>query len=217
MKNLQRKLPKSASVAIPQGGQKLHAPAAQRNVEPILQAIKLHMPKRGRALEIASGTGEHILRYAAAHAGLSWQPTDIEPARLNSIDAWAAGLPNVAHAQHLNASTPGWAKIWPAQDVIIFSNLLHLISEGEAGTVLAEAAKALASGGVFILYGPFMRGSEFASQGDRQFHESLRAEAPEIGYKSVEWVRASLIKADLTPAPPLDMPASNLLLVARKP
>lgn len=216
MKNPLRKLPKSASVAIPQDGQKLHAPAAQRNVEPILQAIKPHIPKHGRALEIASGTGEHILRYAAAHAGLSWQPTDIEPARLNSIDAWAEALPNVANAQHLDASTPGWAKIWPAQDVIIFSNLLHLISEGEARTALAESAKALATRGVLIIYGPFMRGSEFASQGDREFHESLRAEASEIGYKSVEWVHKALTEAGLTPEPPLDMPANNLLLVARK-
>lgn len=219
MSKAPRKLPKTASVAIPQGGQKLHAPAAQRNVEPILQAIKAIVPARGQALEIASGTGEHIIRYAAAHSGLHWQPTDIEPMRLSSIDAWAetAGLPNLAKAQPLNASRPGWAADWPPQDLIILSNLLHLISEAEAGTVLDEAAKALASGGVCIIYGPFMRGREFASEGDRRFHESLRAQAPEIGYKPAQWVHDSLAKAGLASEPPQDMPANNLLLVARKP
>ncbi len=217
MKNPARKLPKTASIAIPQEGAKLHAPSAARNVEAILQALTPLVPPSGRALEIASGTGEHVARYAAAFAQLQWQPTDIEPARLASIDAWGAGLSNLLPAKHLDASQQGWAKDWPLQDLILFSNLLHLIRDAEAATVLGEAAQALASGGVFIIYGPFLRGTEFASAGDQRFHESLRAQDADIGYKSVQWVQNMVRDAGLQPAPPIDMPANNLLLVAKNP
>jgi len=212
-----RKLPETASIAIPQSGAMLHAPSAMRNIEPILQAITPLVPLSGRALEIASGTGEHMARYAAAFPRLQWQPTDIEPARLASIDAWGAGLANLLPAKHLDASQRGWANNWPSQDLILLSNLLHLISEAEAATVLTEAARALAAGGVHIIYGPFMRGADFASEGDQRFHESLRAEDADIGYKPFEWVQSLLREAGLQAELPLDMPANNLLLVAKKP
>ena len=212
-----RKLPKTASIALPQGGAKLHAPSAARNVEPILQATTPFAPQSGRALEIASGTGEHIARYAAAFPKVHWQPTDIEPARLASIDAWGAGLPNLLPAKHLDASQRGWARNWPSQNLILFSNLLHLISETEAKTVLTEAAQALATGGVFIIYGPFLRGTRFASAGDKRFHESLTAQDADIGYKPFQWVQSTLRNAGLHPEPPIDMPANNLLLVAKLP
>ncbi len=212
-----RKLPKTASIAIPQDGAKLHAPSAARNIEPILQALTPLVPPSGRALEIASGTGEHVARYAAAFPQLQWQPTDIEPARLASIDAWGAGLSNLLPAKHLDASQQGWADRRPLQDLILFSNLLHLISDAEAETVLGEAAQALAPDGLFIVYGPFLRGANFASAADQRFHESLRAQDADIGYKSVQWVQNTLREAELQPAPPIDMPASNLLLVAKKP
>ncbi len=212
-----RKLPKTASIAIPQSGGKLHAPSAARNVEPILRAIAPFVPPRGTALEIASGTGEHMARYAAAFPHLQWQPTDIEPARLASIDEWGGELPNLLPAKHLDASQRGWARTWSSQDLILFSNLLHLISESEAETVLKEAAQALATGGVFIIYGPFMRGADFASAGDLRFHESLRAQDADIGYKPAQWVQNTLRKAGLQPELAIDMPANNLLLVAQKP
>lgn len=212
-----RKLPKTASIAIPQDGAKLHAPSAARNIEPILRAITPFVPQSGRALEIASGTGEHIARYAAAFQSLQWQSADIEPARLASIDAWGAGLPNLLPAKHLDASQLGWAGNWPPQDLILFSNLLHLISEAEATTVLTEAAQALAMGGVFLIYGPFMRGANFASAGDQHFHESLQAQDADIGYKSVQWVQSTLRDAGLHPEPPIDMPANNLMLIAKSP
>ncbi len=217
MNNPPRKLPKTASVAIPQAGAKLHAPSAARNVEPILRAITPYVPASGRALEIASGTGEHVARYAAAFPQLQWQPTDIEPARLASIDAWGEGLSNLLPAKPLDASQPGWAAAWPKQDLILFSNLLHLISDAEAIMVLEEATLALVSGGVFIIYGPFLRGDKFASEGDHRFHESLHGQDPDIGYKSYQWVQGIVSSAGLGCAPLIELPANNLLLVARKP
>ena len=83
-----RKLPNAASFAIPAGNGKLHAPSAVRNVDSIIHAIRAFVPTNGKALEIASGTGEHIVRYAAEFPGVRWQPTDIALDRLESITAW---------------------------------------------------------------------------------------------------------------------------------
>lgn len=212
-----RKLPKTASVALPSENGKLHAPSACRNVGAIVDALTPLAPSRGKALEIASGTGEHMVRFAAAFPALSWQPTDIEPARLNSIAAWCdeAGLTNVNPPVILDATVAGWAEGFGGQNLIFLSNLLHLISPEEANTIIAESAKALAPGGLLVIYGPFLRGDDFASEADRQFDESLRAEASEIGYKSFESIQELQSKAGLVALAPIAMRSSNLLLVAK--
>ena len=46
------------------------------------------LPPRGLVLEIASGTGEHVLHFARTFPTLLWQPSDPEPAALRSIEAW---------------------------------------------------------------------------------------------------------------------------------
>jgi len=214
-----RKLPSTASVAHPAENGKLHAPSAARNVGAIVEAIAAVMPASGKALEIASGTGEHVVRYAAAFSGLDWQPSDIDADRLNSISAWSAetGLPNILPPQMLDATKTGWAVQQPPQNVVILSNLLHLISMGEAAAVIAESAQALAPDGVFLIYGPFLRGATFASAADQRFDQSLRGKDPDIGYKSYQTVQDVQGQAGLLPLERIEMPSNNLLLAARKP
>jgi len=214
-----RKLPSTASVAHPVDGAKLHAPSAMRNRDAIADAMRAFVPTQGKALEIASGTGEHVVRYAAAFPALVWQPTDIETARLASITAWSAesGLPNIRPAKLLDATVSGWAADHSGQDLINLSNLLHLISEHEVQVLVSQAALALASAGVFLVYGPFLRGTEFASESDREFHESLRGKDADIGYKSFQDIQSMQKQAGLVPLEPVEMPSNNMLLVARKP
>ena len=218
MTTKRRKLPNTASVALPEENGKLHAPSARRNRDAILAAIDAFMPERGKALEIASGTGEHVVHYAAGFPAVDWQPTDVEVARLDSIAAWSAeaGLANILPPKMLDATVEGWAADYAGQDVIILSNLLHLISEREAQTLISQSAHALAFGGVLLLYGPFLRGEDFASESDREFHESLRNGDAEIGYKSFQDIQSMQKRAGLVPLDPIEMPSNNLLLAARR-
>lgn len=215
---MSRPLPASASVATPQEGDKLHAPSAARNVEPLTQMLRQHAPAMGQALEIASGTGQHIIAYAAALPGLHWQPSEIEPVRRASIDAYVAeaGLENVARAIDLNATQDGWARTLPPQDLILLSNLLHLIPAAEAETLIIQAALALAAEGVLILYGPYKREGILVSDGDRRFDAELRAADPMIGYKDTAEVTGWITSAGLTAPVMQPMPANNLALIARK-
>src|SRR5258708_9896993 len=57
-------------------GNALTAPAVARNRGPILAVLREVLPAGGTVLEIASGTGEHAIHFAAALPHLVWQPTD---------------------------------------------------------------------------------------------------------------------------------------------
>ncbi|WP_027258232.1 DUF938 domain-containing protein [Leisingera aquimarina] len=213
-----RSVPGSASVAAPEGG-KLFAPAAARNSDVLCDLLAEVAPPQGRALELASGTGQHVAAYAVRLPGLMWQPSEAEAARLASIQAYAdeAGLANIAPPVLLDATAPGWGAEHPGQDLIVLVNLLHLISEEETKTLIAEAAAALAPGGRFVIYGPFTRGGKLTSEGDRNFHAALRAHDPQIGYKddfdTIDWLHGTGL--ELLQA--VEMPANNLALIAEKP
>lgn len=215
-----RKLPaETASIADPIDGARLSAPSAARNTGPITDLLRHHAPAAGRALEIASGTGEHVLAFAAAFPGLDWQPTEIDPDRRASIDGWAAtrNLPNLRPAIELDATRPGWGAAHGGHDLILLINLLHLVSTPEARVIVAEVPAALSPGGRFILYGPFLRNGEATSEGDARFHASLRAADPETGYKDdfdvIDWLHA----AGLALVDVVEMPSNNLAFVSERP
>ncbi len=212
-------LPDSASVATPDTAGKLFAPSAARNLSPLIEALGPLLPKTGQALEIASGTGQHIVAYAVAFPTIDWQPSEVDAARRASIAAYVAesGHSNLAPPQELDATAPGWAKDIAPKDVILLSNLLHLISTEEAEILVSEASKALAPGGQLLIYGPFKRNGVLVSEGDQRFDHDLRSQDPEIGYKSDTQIDAIAQHAGLTTTPQNEMPANNLLLHYQKP
>jgi SAM-dependent methyltransferase len=195
-----------------------HAPSAMRNQDAILDVLRAVAPAKGSLLEIASGSGQHAAAGARALPGLIWQPSDANPDNLTSIAAWAAHdpQPNLRPAVVLDAATPGWAKDWPAQDVVLIINLMHLIPGGIAAAIIANAARALAPKGKLMVYGPFLRDGQTTSDGDAAFDASLRAQDPTIGYKDLAWLQAQFTTANLATRI-TDMPANNLMLIGTAP
>lgn len=212
-------LPDTASVAHPGPDGRLFAPSASRNFQPIRSVLAKILPPKGTALEIASGTGQHVSALARDFPGIIWCPSDIDPDRLASIEAWmAVDHPENLHTPiRLDAAQAGWAKQQPKYDVVLMVNLLHLVPQGDAQIMISEIATALRPGGLAAIYGPFKRGDRFASDGDAQFHQSLVQQVPDIGYKSYQDVQAWQSAAGLTVEDPIEMPANNLFLMARKP
>jgi SAM-dependent methyltransferase len=196
---------------------RLSAPSALRNAPAIVAALADWLPLRGRTLEIAAGTGEHAVALARANPGLDWQPTDIDPERLASIDVWRAteGVENMRVAARLDATTPDW-RVEPVE-VVFLANLMHLVPETAAANVIRGAARALLPGGRFCLYGPFRTGGDFRSRGDATFHARLTASDPSIGYKDLEWIEAVAGEAGLVRAAVIEMPANNLIVIFDQP
>lgn len=211
------KLPLSASVTTPVEGAKLSAPSALRNLPAILELLQTHAPERGRALEIASGTGQHVTALARAMPAIKWYPTEHADERIASIDGYAADaqLTNLHPAQHLDAANTGWAATHVPYDLVYLGNLLHLISVEAAQAVLTEAARALAPRGTAIFYGPFRRNGALTSDGDSAFDALLRAADPAIGYKDDAWVEQVLTGCGLT-VTVIPMPANNLAFIAKQ-
>ena len=111
-----------------------HAPATVRNRDFILDVLRDVLPMTGVILEIASGSGEHVVHFARNLPSLVFQPSDPEPDALLSVAAWmkAAEVTNVRAPIVLDASR----SLWPiaSADGIICINMVH-ISPGRDGRI----------------------------------------------------------------------------------
>ena len=212
-------LPATASVANLESDGRLNAPSAVRNVVPIVELVRKAAIKSGNALEIASGTGQHVVRLARALPSLNWQPSDVDETRVKSIRCWSDDqhLKNLKPPCLLDATTEGWAAEHHGQDLILLVNLLHLISIEETKILVKEVAKALAPGGLFIIYGPFMRSGELTSKSDMEFHHSLINTDPDLGYKNDLDMLNLFDEAGLVHLSTNKMPANNLAFITQKP
>jgi hypothetical protein len=215
---LRKNIPSTASVVQKKSDGCLHSPAAERNSAHIIELVCSYAPKSGNALEIASGTGQHIVELAAAVPDLIWQPSDIDETRLNSIASRSLvkQLPNLLPPMRMDATDKGWSAFCPNQDFILLVNLLHLVSKAEVKAIISGISQSLAEKGRCVIYGPFMRNGVLSSIGDQAFHQSLIEADPDIGYKDDAWIinlfrlhKLELIKI-------LEMPANNLAFVAVK-
>ncbi|MEL6433044.1 MAG: DUF938 domain-containing protein [Pseudomonadota bacterium] len=198
---------------------RLHAPSAERNVDAILQVLRAHAPSEGKALEIASGTGQHIVHFARQLPELDWQPSEVNPARIESIRIWRekAGLANLREPVTLDATHPGWSVRHGGQILIMLSNLMHLIDTSSAQTLISESAQALAPLGRLMIYGPFFRDGRATSDGDSRFHAKIVQEHPTFGYKNDADMLGWLRETGLHIVETLAMPANNLTFIAERP
>ena len=103
-----------------------YAPATLRNRDFILDVLRDVLPKTGLILEIASGSGEHVVHFARDFPALVFQPSDPDPDALLRVAAWAraAGVTNVHAPIALDASEPVWSIA--SADGIICINMIHI-------------------------------------------------------------------------------------------
>ena len=212
-------LPETASFVNYECDGRLNAPSALRNTEHIVELVKKTVLKSGNALEIASGTGQHIVKLASALPLLNWQPSDVDEARIKSIHCWSNDqhLTNLKPPCLLDATSIGWAAKHHGQDLILLVNLLHLISIKETKILVKEMSKAMASKGFSIIYGPFMRSGKLISKNDVEFHHSLINTDPDLGYKNDLDMLNLFSDSGLIHLSTEKMPANNLAFILQKP
>ena len=191
-----------------------HAPAAARNRDPILEVLRRLAPATGTVLEVASGSGEHAAHFAAALPGLAFQPTDPDPTRRASIDAWCEGIANVRPALALDATTGAWPT--GPFDLLLCCNMIHIAPWAAAEGLVAGAGRVLSPGGILLLYGPFRRQGVETAPGNEAFDADLRARNPAWGLRDLEAVDALARAAGFSGAEITEMPANNLCVAWRK-
>ncbi len=227
MKPLQANPSRSGALGsnAPSVGGALFSPAADRNKQDILATLREVLAPwatGGNALEIASGSGQHVVWFARHLPQWTWQPSDPAPEALDSIAALttAEGLTNVRPPLQLDVMAPTWL---PAEaqrnaqfDLIYCANMLHIAPWAACAALMYGSSRHLAPGGVLITYGPFLERDVPTSQGNAAFDLSLRARDAAWGIRQREDVEAEAHKAGLRLAARHAMPANNLLLVWKR-
>jgi hypothetical protein len=196
---------------------KRHAPATERNREPIADVLARELPPAGRVLEIASGTGEHAVFFAARFPALAWQPTDPDSEAIASIAAYRADYTgdNLAAPLLLDAATPA---SWPVSeaDAIICINMVHISPWAATEGLFAGAAQVLGSGGgPLILYGPYLEQGVETAPSNLDFDASLKQRDHRWGLREAEQIDALAARHGLTRTARYALPANNIMLVYR--
>ncbi|MBT9491183.1 MAG: DUF938 domain-containing protein [Paucibacter sp.] len=193
----------------------LHSPAAERNSQVILDALLQWLPAQGVALEIASGSGQHVAHFSAHMPGWDWLASDPSAAALASIKAWRPQGPTPLM---LDVRQADWAL--PAShhrlDALYCANMLHISPWPTCAALMQGAARHLAPTGQLLVYGPFLQSGIDTAASNLAFDADLKRRDPAWGLRHLDEVVAVALDCDLRLQSWLQMPANNLLLAFSK-
>ena len=192
---------------------RLHSGAAERNREPIAVVLERELPAAGSVLEIASGSGQHIVHFAARLPGLDWQPSDPDAAARASVSARVreAARPNLREPLALDVHAPSWPI--DSADALVCVNMIHIAPWSATAALFSGAARLLRAGAPIVLYGPFRRDGSHTSGSNAAFDADLRARDPAWGVRDLEAVDAVARETGFARRALHEMPANNLCVV----
>jgi Protein of unknown function (DUF938) len=192
------------------------APAADRNKDPILAVLKRVLPARGLVCEIASGTGQHVVHFAAALPHLTWQPSELDARFHASIAAWIAytGLTNVRPPLRLDVCAADWPLAHA--DAVLCINMIHIAPWAATLALMRGASRLLDAGGTLFLYGPYRRFGAHTAPSNEAFDASLRATDPDWGVRDMETVVEVAAQNGFMLVEVVAMPANNFSVVLRR-
>lgn len=192
--------------------------AAERNKQPIGTELRHLLPQRGRVLEIASGTGQHVAHFGQEFPDIAWQPTDLGADDLAQIESRrrATGLANILPAVRLDVLERPWPVGGPF-DAVLCINMIH-ISPWETTPALFSGAEQVtpAGTGLVVLYGPFREGGRHTAPSNADFEQWLQAKDQRFGVRNLEDVEAVARQHGFARVHLARMPANNLLLGFRR-
>jgi cyclopropane fatty-acyl-phospholipid synthase-like methyltransferase len=195
---------------------RLFSPSTERNRSHILAILQRLLPDPATVLEIGSGSGEHAVYFCAHMPWLHWQPTDGDPAAIDSIIAWIShsGLPNIAAPLELELHS----EVWPVRqaDAVVAINVLHYSPWSSTPALFRTAARLLPKGGVVYCYGPYRRGNAHTAPSNAAFDEWLHGIDERFGVRDLEAVEAEAREHGFRLDELIEMPANNFSLVFRR-
>lgn len=198
---------------------RLRHPTFDRNHAPIWSVVGPHLEGRaGDVLEVGSGTGQHVVAYAARSPAVTWWPSDLHPKHLASVAAWRAHarLANVQAPLPVDLLSADWDAGLPMRDrltAIVCINVLHISPWSVTEHLLAGAGRRLRPDGRLFVYGPFRRGGAHTASSNAAFDASLRAQNPEWGVRDTGDIAAVAERCGLHIVEMAPMPANNFTLV----
>jgi hypothetical protein len=190
--------------------------AAERNKSPIVDVLGRVLSGHGVVLEVASGTGQHVVHFAKAFPELAWQPSDPDPELRESI-ARRVGeerLTNVKPPIDLDVTKLPWPL--QAAAAVVCINMIHVAPWSATLALLKGAQALLPPQHVLFLYGPYRRFGQHTSKSNEQFDSDLRAHDAEWGLRDVEAVSEAAASSGFALAEIVEMPANNFSLIFKR-
>lgn len=188
--------------------------ACERNKQPILVVLEQMLPERGRILEIGSGTGQHVVFFAGALPGTTWQPTD----RRENLQGLSRRISLQGGSNILDVLELDVNDRWPGQefDAVYSSNTAHIMDWSSVCAMFAGTGSILSAKGVFCLYGPFNEQGRHTSASNEEFDRSLRLRDPAMGIRNLDDLETLAGRHKMVLAQQFRLPANNSLLVFHK-
>ena len=210
-----------AESGIKKNNGRMDTPAFHRNHKFVAEVLEQHLATTsGDVLEIASGSGQHVVAFAKALPNLTFWPSDLETEQVQSIDAWQqeSGLSNIESACLLNVTDQDWGLGQlnrPPGNLaaIINLNMVHITPIEVAESLFRGAGQYLQADGRLFMYGPFKQDGRHNSAGNAQFDANLQRQNSSWGVRDIrdleDYAAANGLALDKT----IDMPANNLTLI----
>jgi hypothetical protein len=193
---------------------RIRQPHVERNRDVIMQAIDERLPRDGRVLEVASGTGQHAWYFAKNRPLWDWQPSEPTAERCERADAWlqAEPLTNLRPATPLDV-VDAWQLEHREFDLVFNANMIHISPWATCQGLMRGASAHLRDDGHLMIYGPFKVDGRHTAPSNAAFDESLRSRDESWGIRDLEAVVERAAQSDLRLLERIAMPANNLTLV----
>jgi SAM-dependent methyltransferase len=190
---------------------RLDFPATGRNREPLLEALRPMLTAGTRVVEIACGSGQHAAFMCRHLPSITWLPTDLDPVHVASANAWRE-TDNQLEARVLDVTQLPWTV---QADVVFSANMIHIAPFEATLGLLEGAASTLGSGGLLVLYGPFIQPGIDTAPSNLRFDQSLQRRDPSWGIRDLGDIQDRARALGLRWQHTTQMPANNLTVVFR--
>lgn len=200
--------------------------AAEANKGPIAEALRRYLgAKKDKPLllEIASGSGQHVVHFAREFPFIRFQPSECTEPEINSIRAYVkeSGLENILDPLTIDITTPhgAWSNSQFKEnsvDYIICINMIHITPLTCTEWLFKNAGSVLKHQGTLFTYGPYAFNGVLTPESNRKFDNSLKSRNSKWGVRDVELLKSFANNNSLQFVTSHALPANNHLLAWTK-
>jgi len=201
---------------------KLVISAAESNKQPILDVLLDNIIPSSipvSILEIGSGTGQHIVHFAAYFPLAKFQPSDIDSQYLKSIQAYIdeyevnAFTKNILSPLSINVLSSTTINN-QSFDFVYCSNFMHITPIECTHGLFRLSERVLKSEGSLITYGPYGLPGDgrITPESNRRFHAYLQMQNSKWGLRGIDELSTIANEYHIKLKQIFDMPDNNKLL-----
>ncbi|XP_065670826.1 diphthine methyltransferase homolog isoform X1 [Hydra vulgaris] len=195
---------------------KLFYEATDCNKHPILEVLKEQLNDKGEALEISSGSGQHVVYFAKNFPKWTWQPSEYDLRCLKSISEYIAEsqLDNIFKPLLIDLNTCDLSSLNENKfDLILCINMVHIAPLKCSESLFAVASTLLKSNGKLITYGPYSVNGLLTPESNVLFDLSLKSQNADWGVRDISYLEDLAKNNNLVLRSTVEMPCNNKCLI----